>query len=331
MKAQLLRNAGPVDSNPLEGTEIPIPQIEANELLVRIAACGVCHTDLHVVEGELPNPRMPIVPGHEIVGVVEEVGANAADFGVGTRVGIPWLNETCGQCEFCQRGLENLCPKARFTGYTANGGYAEYAKVRADYAVALPDGLSDVEMAPLLCAGIVGYRSVRLADLVPGERIGLYGFGASAHICIQIARYWNCEVFVFTRSAEHQQHALELGAAWVGRAEDTPPARTDRAILFAPAGWIVPLALQHLRPGGTLAINAIHASPIPEMPYSLLWEERTLRSVANATRQDAQEFMTLAAAIPIKTDVQTFPLSEANAVLQLVKRSQINGAAVLIP
>jgi alcohol dehydrogenase, propanol-preferring len=331
MKAQLLRNAGPVDSNPLEGTEIPIPQIEANELLVRIAACGVCHTDLHVVEGELPSPRLPIVPGHEIVGVVEEVGANAADFAVGARVGIPWLHETCGSCEFCKRGQENLCPNARFTGYTAFGGYTEYTKVRADYAVALPDGLSDVEMAPLLCAGIVGYRSVRLADLVPGERIGLYGFGASAHICIQIARYWNCEVFVFTRSVTHQQHALELGAAWVGSAEDTPPARLDRAILFAPAGWIVPLALQYLRPGGTLAINAIHASPIPEMPYSLLWEERTLRSVANATRQDAQEFMTLAAAIPIKTDVQTFPLSEANAVLQLVKRSQINGAAVLIP
>jgi propanol-preferring alcohol dehydrogenase len=224
-----------------------------------------------------------------------------------------------------------LCPNARFTGYTVNGGYTEYAKVRAEYAVVVPEGLSDVETAPLLCAGIGGYRSLRLAELAPGERIGLYGFGASAHICIQVARYWGCEVFVFTRSTEHQEHARELGAVWVGGAEDAPPTWIDRAVLFAPAGWIVPLALKHLRPGGTLAINAIHASPVPEMPYSLLWEERTIRSVANATRQDARELMALASAIPIKTDVQTFPLSEANAVLQRVKRSQINGAAVLIP
>jgi alcohol dehydrogenase, propanol-preferring len=331
MRAQILRKTGSIDSKPLEWAEIPVPQINADEILVRIAACGVCHTDLHVVEGDLPNPRLPIVPGHQIVGVVEEVGAEVTDFEPGARAGIPWLHETCGLCEFCQRGLENLCEKARFTGYTANGGYAEYIKIRADYAVALPDGLSDAEMAPLLCAGIVGYRSLRLADVAESERIGLYGFGASAHICIQIARYWGCEVFVFTRSAEHQQHALDLGAAWAGSAGETPPARLDRAVLFAPAGWIVPLALKQLRPGGTLAINAIHASPIPEMPYALLWEERTIRSVANATRQDAREFMALAAAIPIKTDVQTFPLAEANAVLQRVKHSQINGAAVLIP
>jgi propanol-preferring alcohol dehydrogenase len=226
-------------------------------------------------------------------------------------------------------GMENLCLFAKFTGYTAQGGYAEYVTVPEDFAVPLPETFSDVEVAPLLCAGIVGYRSLRLSDLQPGERLGLYGYGASAHICLQVARFWKCEVYVFTRSPEHQRHALELGAVWAGQAQDEPPHKLDRAIISAPAGWIVPLALGHLRKAGTLCINAIHMSDLPQMPYALLWEERTIRSVANATRHDAEEFLPLAAQIPIQTEVQTFPLADANRVLHMVKRNEISGAAVL--
>jgi len=298
-------------------------------VLVKVHVCGVCHTDLHVVEGELPNPRLPLIPGHEIVGSIAEMGAGVTRLSIGARVGIPWLHEACGHCEYCLRGLENLCNFAHFTGYTAQGGYAEYVTAPEQFVVPLPETFSDVEVAPLLCAGIVGYRSMRLSDVQPGERLGLYGFGASAHICLQVARYWNCEVFVFTRNPDHQRHALDLGAAWAGQAQDDPPRKLDRAIIFAPAGWIIPLALGHVRKAGTLCINAIHASPIPEMPYALLWEERTIRTVANATRQDAAEFMTLAAKIPIHTDTELFPLEQAPQVLQKLKNSQIEGAAVL--
>lgn len=331
MKAQILRQPTTIEQSPLQYGDVDIPPVEVDQLLVKVTACGVCHTDLHVAEGDLPHATLPVVPGHEIVGSVTETGIGVTHFQPGMRVGIPWLHETCGTCGFCLRGQENLCEKARFTGYTANGGYAEYTVIGEDFAVRLPESLSDVEAAPLLCAGVVGYRSIRLSDLQPGERVGLYGFGASAHICIQVARHWGCEVFVCTRSPEHQAHARELGAAWAGAAQDQPPERLDRAIMFAPAGWIVPLALSHLRPGGTLAINAIHASPIPEMPYSMLWQERTIRSVANATRRDAEEFMRLAAEIPIRTDVQTYDLADANRVLQKIKHSEISGAAVLIP
>jgi propanol-preferring alcohol dehydrogenase len=232
-------------------------------------------------------------------------------------------------CEFCQRGQENLCERARFTGYTAHGGYAEYLTVPEDFAVALPDRFSDVAVAPLLCAGVVGYRSLRLCDLQPGERLGLYGFGGSAHLCIQVACAWGSEVYVFTRSAEHQEHARDLGAVWVGSADDRPPALLDRAILFAPVGWLVPAALGHIRKGGTLCINAIHTSPIPEIPYHLLWGERTIRTVANATRRDAEEFLSLAAQIPVMTDTHLYPLEDANRVLQMLKHSEIKGAAVL--
>jgi len=331
MRAQVLHQPDQIDSNPLRLEEIEIPQPGSFDLLVKIVACGVCHTDLHVVEGELPEPHLPVIPGHEIVGSVVAIGEKVTGFQLGMRVGIPWLHETCGKCEFCLRGQENLCPYAHFTGYTTNGGYAEYALIRQDFAVPLPDTISDPHAAPLLCAGIVGYRSIRLSELQPGERIGFYGFGASAHICIQIAQYWGCETFVFTRSEEHQKHAAQLGAKWVGRAEDTPPNQMDRAIIFAPAGWIVPLALKHLRPAGTLCINAIHMSPIPEFPYSLLWQERILRTVANATRRDASELIELAAEIPIRTDISTFDLSEANTTLQRLKKGEITGAAVLVP
>ncbi|MCA9911498.1 MAG: zinc-dependent alcohol dehydrogenase family protein [Anaerolineae bacterium] len=310
-------------------TDMPTPTPGARELLVRVHACGVCHTDLHVTEGELPQPKLPLIPGHEIVGTVAAVGAQVTHFAVGARVGIPWLHQTCGECEFCRRGEENLCPNALFTGYTADGGYADYTTIREDFAVPIPDAFSDAEAAPLLCAGIVGYRALRLAGIQPGERVGLYGFGASAHICLQVLRHWQCEVYVFSRSDEHQAHARELGAVWAGSAQETPAAPLDRAVSFAPAGWIVPLALAHLRPGGTLCINAIHTSPIPEMPYQLLWGERSVRTVANATRRDAEEFMPLAAQIPIHVDIELFQLDQANIVLQRLKAGQVRGAAVL--
>ncbi len=329
MKAQVLYTTASVHLSPLELVERPRPDPAPDELLVAVRACGVCHTDLHVVEGELPAPQLPLVPGHEVVGVVEAVGERVTRFRVGERVGITWLHEACGKCAFCLRGQENLCDAARFTGYTADGGYAEYITVSEKFAVPIPARFSDVEAAPLLCAGVVGYRSVRLSGLQRGERLGIFGFGASGHIVIQVARHWGCEVYVFTRSAQHQEHARALGAAWVGTAQDRPPRALDRAILFAPAGWLVPLALGHLRKGGTLCINAIHMSPIPEMPYGLLWHERTVRSVANVTRQDAEEFLPLAAQIPIHTDTQTFELEAANRALQQVKASAVNGAAVL--
>lgn len=329
MKACVLEHPAPIETQPLAVREWPTPTPKPGSLLVAVTACGVCHTDLHLVEGELPQPRLPVVPGHEVVGRVAAVGAGVTRFQVGDRVGIPWLHQTCGVCDYCLRGQENLCEAARFTGYTADGGYAEYMTVPQDFAVSIPDRFSDEEAAPLLCAGIVGYRSLRLAGLQPGERLGIFGFGASGHLVLQVARHWGCEVYVFSRSEEHRAHARELGAAWAGAATDTPPARLDRAISFAPAGWLVPLALGHLRRGGTLCINAIHTSPIPEMPYALLWHERTLRTVANATRRDAEEFLPLAAAIPLQITSQRFDLDAANEVLQALKRSAITGAAVL--
>jgi propanol-preferring alcohol dehydrogenase len=289
----------------------------------------VCHTDLHTVEGDLSLPKLPVVPGHQIVGVVDSIGSDAGRFAAGDRVGIPWLYSTCGTCEYCERDFENLCEGARFTGLHADGGYAEYMTAPAAYAYALPDAFPDLQAAPLLCAGIIGCRALRLSDAEPGKRLGLYGFGASAHVTIQIALYWGCEVYVFTRSEAHRTHAGELGAAWAGRAEDTPPKPLDSAIIFAPAGGLVPEALRVLRKGGTLALAGIHMSPIPQMDYGLLYGERTIRSVANSTRQDAEELLQLAAEIPIRTDIETFPLSEANQVLERLKRSDIRGAAVL--
>jgi propanol-preferring alcohol dehydrogenase len=289
----------------------------------------VCHTDLHLVEGEIALPKLPVVPGHQIVGEVDVLGDEVSRFAVGDRVGVPWLYSTCGTCDYCRRGLENLCDNARFTGQHADGGFAEYMVVPAEFAYTIPDGFPDKQAAPLLCAGIIGYRSLRLCEILPGGRLGLYGFGASAHVTIQVARHWGCEVYAFTRSPEHQRHALDLGAIWVGQAQDTPPEELDCAITFAPAGWLVPEVLRVLRKGGTLAINAIHMSPIPEMPYALLYGERTVRSVANATRQDAEELLELAAEIPIQTDVDLYALDEANKVLQRLKESEIQGAAVL--
>jgi len=329
MKAQILRHPRPVEQSPLEAVDLPIPTPANDELLVRVHACGVCHTDLHTVEGEIPG-KLPIVPGHQIVGVVEMVGASVKEFRAGDRVGVPWVHHTCGECEFCRSDRENLCTHALFTGFHVDGGYAEYAVASAAFVVAIPDSFDDAHAAPLLCAGIIGYRALRLSNVRPQQTLGLYGFGASAHIAIQIARRWGCEVYVATRGAEHRRLAKELGATWVGRAEDLPNDTLHAAVMFAPAGTLVPEALRALRQGGTLALGGIYMTPIPEMKYELLYHERIVRSVANATRGDAQQLMQLAGQIPIQTDIQTFPLADANRALLALKRSEIHGAGVLI-
>lgn len=331
MLAQRLIAPAAIDSAPLKLQTVERPAPGAGQVLLRVRACGVCHTDLHVVEGDLPPHRLPLTPGHQIVATVEQLGAGVSGLALGQRMGVPWLHETCGACEFCARGQENLCNHARFTGRDADGGYAEYLAAHADFVIPLPEAFSDEQAAPLLCAGIIGYRALRLAEVQPGERVGLFGFGASAHIAIQLARHWGCAVSVFTRSAEHRALAEALGAEWCGQAEDSPPRPLDRAVIFAPAGGLVPRALSHLRKSGTLAINAIHMSTIPEMDYNLLYGERTVRSVTNATRQDARGFMALAAQIPVRTEVELFPLAEANRALLNLKRSAVRGAAVLLP
>ncbi|NYT14632.1 MAG: zinc-dependent alcohol dehydrogenase family protein [Methanomassiliicoccales archaeon] len=329
MRAMMLREPGPVEKGPLEPLDIPEPSPGPGEVKIKVLACGVCHTDLHTVEGELPLPTLPIVPGHEVVGTIEEVGEGTRRFSVGDRVGMTWLFSSCGRCKFCSRGLENLCESASFTGLHENGGYEEYMIAKEEYAQSIPENFSDENAAPLLCAGVIGYRSLRLSQLRPGQRLGLFGFGASAHIVIQMATEMECEVYVFTRSEEHRRLARELGSKWEGSATDDPPEKLDSAIIFAPAGWIVREALRTLDKAGTLAINAIHMSPIPEIPYELLWHEKKVRSVANVTRQDADEFLRRAGEIPIRTEVETFDLEDANDVLRRMKDSQIKGAAVL--
>ena len=332
MNAMRLFDQRPAEQNPLALVDLPVPEPAAGQLLLQVSACGVCHTDLHIVEGDLHPPRLPLTPGHQVVGRVVGIGETAFEqtkLQLGQRVGVPWLAWACGACEFCRRGEENLCPQARFTGFHADGGFADFMLVEERYALPLPDEISDLQAAPLLCAGIIGYRSLRLADLQPGERLGLVGFGASAHLAIQLARHWGCTVDVFTRSAEHRRHALSLGAAWAGGIQDEPPAALDRAVLFAPSGALVPLALEKLRPGGTLAINAVHLSPIPELPYHLIYGERTLRSVANATYRDGLELLELARQANLHADVVSYELRQANQALQDLKHSRFNGEAVL--
>ncbi|MFN3763461.1 MAG: zinc-dependent alcohol dehydrogenase family protein [Anaerolineae bacterium] len=331
MKAMVLHSPRPAEEGPLEMEDLPMPEPGPEEIRLRVRACGVCHTDLHTVEGDLPLPKLPVVPGHQVVGVVDAVGEGVRRFAVGQRVGVPWLYRTCGTCEFCRRGLENLCRQARFTGLHADGGYAEAMVVHQDFAYPVPETFSDEAAAPLLCAGIIGYRALRLSGIRPGERLGMWGFGASAHITLQIARYWGCEVYVFTRGERHRQLAKELGAAWVGSAKDDPPAPVHGGILFAPAGALVPEALRVLERGGTLALAGVTMTPIPELDYDrLLYWERAIRSVANFTREDAAEFLRLAAEVPVQTTVQTFPLEAANEALLALKEGRINGAGVLI-
>jgi propanol-preferring alcohol dehydrogenase len=408
MKAMILRRHRLIVENPLELAEVPTPEPGRGEVRIAVRACGICHTDLHTCEGELKGGVLPLIPGHQIVGIVDKIGPRpsgrnvgrdaislglgkgapfplrgettfratsevgrhaispvrrqghvhsdagrngVSPYKIGDRVGVAWLHRACGKCAFCLRGSENLCENAQFTGHTVNGGFAEYVVAPADFIYRLPDGFSDVKATPLLCAGIIGYRALRLSEVKPGGRLALYGFGASAHICIQIARYWGCEVVVFTRSEAHQALARRLGAAWAGpaTAEDekryarTLPrtrARTharanmspkaDSTIIFAPAGELVPIALRNLEKGGTLALAGIHMSPIPEMDYGeLLYHERTIRSVANSTRQDGRELLKLAAEIPIRAETTVFRLEDANRALQLLKAGRITGAGVL--
>jgi len=330
MKAMLLRGPRPIEERPLEMADLPLPEPGPGEVRLAVRACGICHTDLHTVEGDLALPRLPLVPGHQVVGTVEACGPGADRFAPGARVGVPWLYRTCGGCEFCRRGLENLCERARFTGLHADGGYAEALVVHQDFAYPIPARFGDAEAAPLLCAGIIGYRALRLSGVQPGQRLALVGFGASAHITIQAARHWGCQVYVFTRSPGHRHLAQALGAAWSGGLEERPPQRVHAAIIFAPAGSLVPATLEHLERGGTLALAGVTMTPIPELDYDrLLYWERTVRSVANFTRADAEALLRLAAEIPIVTQVQTFELAQANEALLALKQSRIDGAGVL--
>lgn len=332
MKACVLNNISPIEQNPLVLMEVPKPEPQGNQVLVRVHACGICRTDLQVIEGELPQKRSPLIPGHQIVGRIEQVGPDVTQVNVGDRVGIPWLHQTCGTCEFCREGKENLCENALFTGWNVNGGYAEYTLAPADFVYPIPAVFSDTDAAPLLCAGIIGFRSLRLAGLTgkaPGKRLGLYGFGNAAHVAIQVARHWGVEVYAFTRDERHQQLAMELGAVWAGGAMQEPPAKLDSAIIFAPAGELVLAALKTLKKGGSLALGGIHMSQIPPLDYQLLYHERVVRSVANNTRQDGIDFLRTAAEIPIQTRVQIYPLSETNVALNALKHDAIRGAAVI--
>ena len=330
MKAQILRKISPVENRPLELVELPVPQPKPGELLVKVSACGVCHTELDEIEGRL-KPRLPIILGHEIIGRVESLGSGVTKFKIGDRVGIAWIHAACGKCSFCKEGRENLCPEFEGTGCQADGGYAQYTMVSEDFAYLIPERFTDSQAAPLLCAGAIGFRDLRLAGIKPGQTLGLFGFGASAHIVIQVARYWGCEVYVFTRSETHRNLAEELGATWTGRTEDTPPRRLDCAIDFTPVGETVPNALRVLKKGGRLVIAVIRKrNPIPPLDYAqLLWDEKEIKSVANITRNDARDFLALAAEIPIIPEVQEFKLEEANDVLILLKQGKIQGAAVL--
>jgi propanol-preferring alcohol dehydrogenase len=330
MKAMLLNKFALIDQNPLELTDVPMPEPGAEEILIRINVCSVCHTDLHTIEGELPDVKLPIIPGHQIVGIVEELGSEAPRFKKKDRVGVAWLYSIEEDCKYAQQGKENLCDNARFTGYHVNGGYAEYIVIPEKFAYPIPSIFSDQEAAPLLCAGIIGYRALRLSEIKPGQRLGLIGFGASAHVAIQVAIHWGCEVYVFSRSKEHRKLARNLGATWTGTSNQDPPAKLDSIVNFTPAGPTVLDGMRHLDKGGTLALAGIYMSPIPEMDYRKhLYHERTLRSVANATRQDGNELLKIASEIPIKTTTKIFPLEEANHALQLLKDSKIDGAAVL--
>lgn len=333
MNAWILREPAAITERPLEYTDVPIPTPHDDELLVRVSACGICRTDLHVVEGELPVRRSPLIPGHQIVGRVAALGSRSADFSVGDRVGIAWLNRTCEVCSYCRSGRENLCDNAMFTGWTVDGGYAEYTVAPASFTYRIPEGVEDRQAAPLLCAGIIGYRCLRLTGLEEwrGARLGIYGFGAAGHIAIQIARARGAEVYVCTRDrTRHQALAHELGATWVGDAADKPPVKLDAAIIFAPAGELVPVALEAMAKGGAVVLGGIHMSPIPSWDYSLIYGERMIRSVANNTRADGREFLLEAARIPVRTHIEAFPFSQANDALIALKNDAIRGAGVLL-
>jgi len=314
----------------LEPRDLPEPSPGRGQVLIKIGACAVCRTDLHILDGELAQPKLPLIPGHEVVGRVVQTGEAAKRFEIGERVGVPWLAWTCGQCEYCRAGKENLCDNARFTGYTVDGGYASSMLADERFCFPIPEGFSDVEAAPLLCAGLIGYRS--LTKTGDAKRLGIYGFGAAAHIISQVARFQGREVFAFTRPGDEagQKFATTLGAVWAGSSTELPPVPLDAAIIFAPAGSLVPQALRAVKKGGTVVCGGIHMSQIPAFSYDLLWEERTVCSVANLTRQDGEAFFPLAAQVPVKTSVQDFPLSEANEALNRLRGGTIEGAAVIV-
>jgi propanol-preferring alcohol dehydrogenase len=330
MRAMRLHAQAPIGTHPLRLDEVPVPAPGPSEIRVRVRACGLCRTDLHVIEGDLAPRQLPLTPGHQVVGVVDAVGEGARRFSIGARVGIAWLRWTCGACEDCRRGDENLCRNSRYTGWMADGGYADYAIVDERFAYALPDGVGDLEAAPLLCAGIIGYRALRRSEVPPGGRLGIFGFGSSAHVTLQVARHRGCEVFVSTRGERHQRLARELGAAWVGGADEPPPVPLDGAILFAPAGELVPPALRALRRGGTLALAGIYVSTIPPLSYEEhLFHEKRLTSVEANTRADGEELLAVAAEIPIRPRVETFPLADANLALERLARDGLSGTGVL--
>ncbi|HKI33386.1 MAG TPA: zinc-dependent alcohol dehydrogenase family protein [Gemmataceae bacterium] len=316
--------------SPLRPADLPLPTPGPDLVLIRVRACGVCRTDLHVCDGELPDPKLPLVLGHEVVGTVAGKGERVERFAEGDRVGVPWLGWTCGECTYCRSGRENLCARARFTGYQIDGGYADYTVADQRYVFSLPAGYADAEAAPLLCAGLIGYRSLVMAG--DAQRLGLYGFGAAAHIVAQVARHQGRRLFAFTRpgDADGQRFAREMGAEWAGGSDELPPEELDAALLFAPVGSLVPQALRALARGGTVVCGGIHMSDIPSFPYSLLWEERTLRSVANLTRRDGEEFLALAPRVPVRAEVETFPLADANEALTRLRSGRIRGAAVLL-
>jgi alcohol dehydrogenase, propanol-preferring len=330
MKAASLASPQDISKHPLRIVEVPKPELAPRHVLLRVLACGVCRTDLHIIEGELPPLRDQLIPGHQIVGKV--VDGATPEIPMGTRVGVSWIGGTDGECWYCQRGLENLCDSPTFTGYTVNGGYAEYALARADFVFPLPTSLDDLHAAPLLCAGIIGFRSLRVAGVEQGERVGLFGFGASAHLAIAVLKAWKCEVYVSTRGVSHRKLATSLGATWVGNETERPPVVLDRAVTFAPSGDVVVAALASLRKGGVVAINAIHLDRIPEFDYDrLLWGERQLRSVTNMSRADARDFLQIAGEIGLRPKVTPFPLDQANEALLAIKNDSIDGAAAIIP
>lgn len=325
MKAMVLEAQG----RPLREMDVVRPEPGRGEILIHVAACAVCRTDLHVVDGDLKEPKLPLILGHEIIGRVEAVGPYTENFSTGDRVGVPWLGWTCGVCRFCRSGRENLCDKARFTGYTRDGGFAEYAVADARFAFPVPDAYSDVEAAPLMCAGLIGYRALRAAG--EGARIGLYGFGAAAHIIAQVALHQGREIFAFTKPGDEkgQAFARSLGAAWAGGGDETPPETLDAAIIFAPVGALVPAALRAVDKGGTVVCAGIHMSDIPSFPYDILWRERVVRSVANLTRRDGEEFLNIAPNVPVRTSTTTYPLARANDALDDLREGRLDGAAVL--
>lgn len=329
MRAMRVHRPAPAAARPLVPEDLPIPSPGAGELLLRVTACGVCRTDLQLAEGDLPAHRLPITPGHQAVGIVEEVGEGVAGWRRGDRAGVAWLASACGACRHCRAGRENLCESAGFTGWDRDGGYAGYLVARADFAFPLPGGFSDLDAAPLLCGGVIGYRSLRISGIQPGGRLGLFGFGASASLAIQVAVAWGCDVYVVTRSPHEQERARRLGAVWAGGYDASPPVPLDAAVTFAPAGEVVLHALRAVDRGGTVAINAIHLDGIPAFPYGDLWWERSLRSVANFTREDARQFLQLAADIPIRTEYDLYPLEAANEALISLASGRVNGAAVL--